>query len=507
MNDYQNNFLTEAVRHRIKLFTKEKYFQCFNHILIEKTKILPAFKKNTSISLYTELLLKEKEKVRNQLRLIKPEKEMHPKSLWYLFMILIINIPSKKKLEYKKNEFNLNPICYSYITHLCKKKLKLLISFSNALKIPLDTLVKFYLDLCINQINQKEPEKELINNQIGKQIKINDNKKLSKKLGNQTLLKKQNIQKNIINTIEEKKKPLLGGPHLEYSNSFTRLFIGEIDPISVRERYLSNIVVKKLKQLHLYSSYQELSNMYLKRLYNKLFKKDNKGVIDKDMADILSKFKCDTKKVENYQRNALSFDKKNIRDNYIDEEKENLEKQLQRQKDLYMEKTDKHKKIKKKKNNKYKSLSPIIIKNDNKIKFRIKKKSELINSRYKNNSILISSNKSQYLSVNLSSNRNRPLSAIHSRNNYKKDLSKINGFSHSSINLNNINISRNNHKKFDFILSNDLKIKKQKMKRANNILMKLKNKLNEGKNPVNNKRKFNLKNYMKNDDFYFSNMD
>ena len=504
MNDYQNNYLTEAVRHKIKLFTKELYFKCFNHILTEKAKILPAFKKRTSISFSTEILLKEKEETRNKLKLIKAEKERTSKSLWYLIMILILNIPNKKKLEYKRNEFNLNPICYSYITNLCKKKIKLLTTFSNTLKIPLDLLVKFYLDLCINHINQKEPEKESKYNKIEKSMKINENKKLSKKIGSQLLVKKTNIQKNMNNGIEEKNKPLLVGPPLNYSNSFTRLFIGEIDPISVRERYLSNIVVKKLKQLHLYSSYQELSNMYLKRLYNKLFKKDNKGIVDKDMADILSKFKYDTKKVENYQRNALSFEKKNIRDNYIDEEKENLEKQLQRQKNLYLEqKPDKNKKLRKRKN-KLISLSPIIIRNDNKIKFKFKK-SISPNSRYKNNSSIITNNKSQYLSLNLSLNRrNRCTSAMQSRNEYKKDLSKINGFSHSSININN---SGNNHKKVDYLLSNDLKIKKQVMRRTNNVLLKMKNIFNERKNVIYKKRKLNLKNFLKNDDFYFSNMD
>ena len=93
---------------------------------------------------------------------------------------------------------------------------------------------------------------------------------------------------------------------------------------------------------------------------------------------------------------------------------------------------------------------------------------------------------------------------MQSRNEYKKDLSKINGFSHSSININN---SGNNHKKVDYLLSNDLKIKKQVMRRTNNVLLKMKNIFNERKNVIYKKRKLNLKNFLKNDDFYFSNMD
>ena len=419
MNDFQNNYLSEAVRQKIKLFTKEPYFQCFNHILTEKSKKLPAFKKISPFSFSTEFLLREKEKIRNNLKLIKVDKEKSSKSFWHLIMLLSTNIPNKKILEYKKNEFNLNPICYAYITNLCNKKLKLLSSFSIEHKIPLDILVKFYLDLCINHINQKDSDNNI------KTSRIIDYKKFAKNSG---LIKKQNLQKNNNNIAADKKKPILGPHQIEYSNSFTRLFIGEIDPTSVRERYLSNIVVKKIKELHLYSSYQELSNLYLKRLYKKLFKKDNKGIIDSDMANILSKFKYDTKKVENYQRNALSFEKKNIRDDYVDEEQQNLEIQLQRQKSLYMEKKLEKNNNKKKKTYKLLSLSPNILRNDKYFKLRSKNN---FNLRYKNNSssfINSTNNKSQYLSfnINMSSNRMRCSSAKNSRNYFKNNLDNKN---------------------------------------------------------------------------------
>ena len=507
MSDYQNDYLGEAVRQKIKLFTKESYFKCFNYILTEKSQNLPAFKKFSNISFSTELLLKEKEKTRNKLKLIKLEKEKSSKSLWQLIMLLICNIPNKKKLEYKKNEFNLNPICYSYITNLCNKKLKLLSSFSIMHKIPLDILVKFYLDLCINQINQKESENNGKNLEKSS-IRLIDCKKFTKKSSPQILLKKQNIQKINNNNNTEKKKPILGAPPVEYSNSFTRLFIGEIDPSSVRERYLSNIVVKKLKQLHLYNSYQELSNMYLKRLYNKLFKKENKGIIDSDMAEILNKFKYDTKKVENYQRNALSFDKKNFRDSYIDEEKENLEKQLERQKQIYMDlKSGKNNKIKKRNNYKLLSLSPNIIRNDIRIKFKFKKNNEH-NLRYKNNSFIIINNNSKYQSLSDNFASNRSVSSKHSRNHHKKLSNKIqisNSNSNSNFNI-KLNNSRNKYKVIYSSLSNDLLFKNEIKKRSNSILMKVKTKFDEKNRISLKKRKFNLKNFLKNEDFYFSKM-
>ena len=504
MNDYQNNYLGEAVRQKVKLFTKVQYFKCFNNILTEKAKKMPAFKKVSSISFSTEFLLKEKEKIRNKLRLIKSEKEKSSTSLWNIIMLIICNVPNKKKLEYQKNEFNINPICYLYITNLCKNKLKLLSSVSYTHKIPLDIIVKYYLDLCVNQMNQKESSNDIIN-QFGKTSRILDYKKLAKKSSPQILLKRQNMTKNKNNNLGDKKKPILGPPPIEYSNSFTRLFIGEIDPNSVRERYLSNIVVKKLKQLHLYSSYQDLSNMYLKRLYNKLFKKDQKGVVDSDMVDILNKFKYDTKKVENYQRNALSFDKKNIRDNYIDEEKQNLELELEKQKRLYMEiRDEKVKKNKKRKNFKLLSLSPILIRNDNNNKYKLRKNG--FNKKYRNSSNIFSNGninyKGHFLSFHLSSHRLRCSSAQHSRNIPNKKLDNKNGISDSRFNIYNNRSKRD--KNYEHILNKDLKTKKEVATKNNNILKKMNKKLSINNNQYQKNKKLDFKNFLKIDDFFFS---
>ena len=130
-----------------------------------------------------------------------------------------------------------------YVLFYSHKKLRLLSSFSITHKIPLDVLVKFYLDLCINQINQKETETE--NNKFESSLKIIDFKK-SKKNSSKPILKKQNNQIINNNSNKEKKQNFLGVSQIDYSNSFTRLFIGEIDPSSVRERYLSNIVVNSV---------------------------------------------------------------------------------------------------------------------------------------------------------------------------------------------------------------------------------------------------------------------
>ena len=132
-------------------------------------------------------------------------------------------------------------------------------------------------------------------------------------------------------------KKISGIQPLDYNNSFTRLFIGETDEDSIRERYLSNMVVKKHKQLHLLNNYMDLSSMYLKRMYYKLFKKEGeKGAMDKDMINVINQFENDHKKVENYQR--VSSDK-----HPYDYAKSQLLIELQNQRQKYAKKPKKKK--------------------------------------------------------------------------------------------------------------------------------------------------------------------
>ena len=110
------------------------------------------------------------------------------------------------------------------------------------------------------------------------------------------------------------------------------------------------MIIKKHKELHLYDSYSELSNMYLKKLYQKLFKNGGmKGAMDKDMTDVLKQLNNDHKKVENYQRDELILlEKKNT--NHIDqydEEHKNLAIALEEQMKKYKKIDNTPKKLKK----------------------------------------------------------------------------------------------------------------------------------------------------------------
>ena len=532
MSSYQNENLAETVKQKIKLFTKESYFKYFNYILIEKSKNISAFQKISSLSFSIEKEFKEKSK-KNKIKLKGKENSEH--SIWYIIMLLICDNTNHNKKYYKRNEFNLNPICYSYLTNLCQKKIKLLISFSINHRLTLGTLVKYYLDLCINQMNQKDMNDELqTNNILSRPSAILDYRKFNKKTNQKVILKESNNNnsnnKNIDNSNEiDNNKKSNQKKKLEYCNSFTRLFIGEIDANSVRERYLSNMVIKKRKELHLYNSYTDLSNMYLKRLYNKLFKKENKKVMDRDMMQVLNQFKNDTKKVESYQRNILILEKfeknRENNNNEFDEVKELLKNELKAQKKIYMEHgindNEKNNNCNHFKRRKYYprflSLSPSP-KSNNFYK---------INSHifYKNNDNNNNDNKSQCLSsFNLSSNNNNntkrmrcvSASVKKSRHDLKKEIASKIGILCSTINIKEKNQNHTNNnisqKEKIFTLMKDKKnynLNKNNqihINRSNSILIKMKNELKENNDIIRKRRQYKLKNYLNKNDFFYTKM-
>ena len=529
MSNFQNENLAETVKQKIKLFTKESYFKYFNYILIEKSKNISAFQKISSLSFSIEKLYKEKSK-KNKLKIKGKENSAH--SIWYIIMLLICDNSNHNKKYYKRNEFNLNPICYSYLTNICQKKIKLLISFSINHRLTLGTLVKYYIDLCINQMNQKETNDNLqTNNILTRPSAILDYRKFNKKANQKVILKESNNNnKNIDNNNEiDNNKKSNQKKKLEYCNSFTRLFIGEIDANSVKERYLSNMVIKKRKELHLYNSYTDLSNMYLKRLYNKLFKKENKKVIDRDMIQVLNQFKNDTKKVENYQRNILILEKfeKNRENNNseYDELKEFLKNELKAQKKIYMEHGNDNEKNNKEKNN-----------NSNQFKrrkyfprFLSLSSSPKMNNFYKinshiflkNNDNINNDNKSQFLSsFNLSSNNNNTkrirctsASVKKSRNDLKKDIASKIGKLCSTINIKEKNQNHTNNnisqkEKLSNLLKDKNNYKKNQMhiKRSNSILIKMKIELKENNDIIRKRKHYKLKNFLNKNDFFYTKM-
>ena len=224
---------------------------------------------------------------------------------------MILIFPFKSKITedlYYEPYTNLNPICFHYLRNLCYVKIKKLTNLSVIEQVSMERVIPLFLELCEKRIILiKEKKRGKSFNKIGSNyIQINKEKRASLLIPRPNSIlprPKLNLKK-----ISGKNGPSI--QPLEYSNSFTRLFIGETDEESIRERYLSNMIVKKQKQMHLLHSYGDLSYMYLKKMYKKMFKfEGKKGAMDYDMINIMNQFQNDHKKIDNFQRNSLSNEK------------------------------------------------------------------------------------------------------------------------------------------------------------------------------------------------------
>ena len=105
-----------------------------------------------------------------------------------------------------------------------------------------------------------------------------------------------------------------------YSSSFTRLFIGETDIDSIRERYLSNIDVKKDEKIERMSKKMNSSDNYLKKFASRIIQNSNNQLplIEKSMESILTKFKKNQEMIEKFKRLCAEEGL------YAEKEKENI---------------------------------------------------------------------------------------------------------------------------------------------------------------------------------------
>ena len=277
-----NEALEEVILYRVKLFSKENYFRYFRYILLELSNNIYAFqeKKTLSNSLSSKLI------------------EGNNLSIWMLIYKLMFQIKNEITTE---NEMNLNPLCFQYLKTLCLKRMKKLVAISNAEVLPLDQVIFVYLNLCEKQIK--------INKDKGNYFKY----KTEYRSKDRKSIIAYNQENNLLNNnqqmkINHRKLGAKNGPiskPLSYNNSYTRLFIGETDKESIRERYLSNMAVKKQKQLHLSNAYGDFSIIYLKNMYKKLFEKKVKLKCDNDMIKIVKQFENDYKVIDNFQRSEF----------------------------------------------------------------------------------------------------------------------------------------------------------------------------------------------------------
>ena len=455
-----NDVIQEIIINKIKLFTKDNYFKYFSNILVELSHNILAFQKKSSLSITISSNTKDKHR-----------------SWWLLITILILRIKEQyfeqNEDEYE-NDSDLNPLCFEYLKNLCHKTMKNLTSLSLTEQIPLKRIIPLYLNLCEKQIKLNKEKQFGIYRRHDKE---NNYTKIIKKTA--PILFKQN---SFLNRTQIKINPKkVGGKNmpsiqqLDYSNSFTRLFIGETDEDSIRERYLSNMVVKKHKQLHLLNSYMDLSSMYLKRMYYKLFKKEGgKGVMDKDMINVINQFENDHKKVENFQRNVVSSEK----GHQFDYMKNQLLLELQNQKQKYI------KKPKKKKKNKNTFMTTSISRNNEIVKMNQdainSNKNILGKNKTKSQSSLINNDNKTYNDIFL---LGRKIVNSHGNNRYK------------------------NIKKSYSVLNRKNKYNDRKIYRSSSAISKRYNndysRWNNATIFNENRKKYYL-NYMNNNDFFFS---
>jgi len=240
--------IEEIIKNNIKLFTNSKYFRIFSNILKEIS--LNLFKLENSKCLSYML-----ENTENDL---KETKNTTNCSLWFIIMKALLY---KKQNKYSK-KYNIDYLSYKYLLRLCKLKNKQLLSIAIKQKKNLFSCIKIYLSLCDEKMNEKK-KLFLSKNTLKKRrrssifrrstnttrriplIKANISKEEIKKLkeGNKRKsCEKKEASDN--NKIKNKNNSLL------YCNSFTKLFIGETDENSVKERHLSNMVVKYEQKLH-----------------------------------------------------------------------------------------------------------------------------------------------------------------------------------------------------------------------------------------------------------------
>ena len=190
---------------------------------------------------------------------------------------------------YSKDNHLLNPnsLFCKYLKKLSNITIKKLLSISLKCKQNLHECVKIYLKLCEEKIYgkrrisiEKIPVKKELRNALLKRlttfVKVPlirstlKREEIKNLLGNKKTNSKPKVQKQktVLDSKKNKNNTFL------YCNSFTHLFIGETDEESVKERYLSNIIVKNEQRLNIHGSYVDLSAGYLKQLYRKITKQN-----------------------------------------------------------------------------------------------------------------------------------------------------------------------------------------------------------------------------------------
>ena len=309
------------VKH-VKLFKNKIFFQSFSDILNNIYNNIDIYNRNDQI------FINNKQDNSNLF-----QNKNNKVSYWFIIMKIILNkLELFEKEIFKENNLKINTLVFSYLVKLCKEKIQKLYKLSLKEKTSLNNLIFLYLDLSEQAIF---PEKFIKNNnkKTIKKIKLfeSTNKynvsqssrfySTSKTKINKNNNKKQNLKllslsniNHIDNSQEDdeneennvKKKYGIGRKKLLYKNSLSRLFIGEIDEKSVKEKYLMNITVKREQKIKFNGINMSKAESYAKGLINEINIKKGKYkgvIIDQNLAKTIAKFHKEQKLLEEYKKN------------------------------------------------------------------------------------------------------------------------------------------------------------------------------------------------------------
>ncbi len=217
-----------------------------------------------------------------------------------------IKINTNKKDNFSKNNNNINNLS-KFNNNIIQRK------YISDIKIKLAQK----MSILKNQSNKENNKNnKIILNKNKNDINDNSNTSDNEVEKNKDEFNNDIISEEFIKSLNNlNKKNKNAALKILYSSSFTRLFIGETDNESIRERYLSNIDTKKEQKLEKNNKNYTLSGAYLKMFLNRISQdqKNNLPLIEKNMENLLNKFKKNQELIDRFKR--INCDAKKLNKN------------------------------------------------------------------------------------------------------------------------------------------------------------------------------------------------
>ena len=315
----------------IKLFTKVQFFNSFRSILLNISKNNSIYQTYNSLFMFPK---NDKNKINKSIY-----KKNFDDSYWFIIMKIIFDkLQNSEKNLFLKDNLKINPLVFSYLIKLSKEKIQKINKLSIKEKVSFNRLIILYLDLCEKALFEKTNKKGKKNKNMEISLEISNKYNSSKSLRVFSALKskvKKKVNKidylslyDISNYehLEEnddsniKKKFGQGKMKLSYNKSLSRLFIGETDEKSVKEKYLMNITVKKDQTIKLNGVNKTKAESYAKGLIEEINNKKGKYkgiIIDQNLEKIIDKFYKEQKILNEFKKYTTSLTKKKIGRNKV----------------------------------------------------------------------------------------------------------------------------------------------------------------------------------------------